>query len=209
MSRSKSKRPEATQTQTTIQSRRWGVWRRIPPVVKGILAVLLAVATLLGLVVLPPRIAIEKPDEPVDVFRPFEFPFTLSNGGYFSLYDVRVNCVPDEFTFRKTADIAGSTALPQIHVQNQAFVDIRDFAPGDQKSFSCDVFHFDEKTSIPNTMPVVDCDVKIAATFRPIPFIRWRAFKQFIFEASIAGDGTLRWHYPMLLPKQATIPPTY
>jgi len=166
------------------------------------------VATLLGFVVLPPKISVEKPAESVDVFRPFELPFTVSNDGYFPVYRMKINCIPHELQFRDLA--TNNNEQPQIDVKNQAFEQIPLLASGERRSFVCDVFHFHEPTtSVPNALPITSCDVGIGITFRPIRFIHWHVLRQFLFQASIASDWKLRWHYPMLEQKQATYPPSY
>jgi hypothetical protein len=211
VTKSKSKKQQQAQSQIPTQPSRSGVWRRIPPVVKGASAFLLAVATLLGFVVLPPRISVEKPAESVDVFRPFELPFTVSNDGYFSVYRMTINCIPHELQFRNTPALAAANKneQTQFNIKNQAFEQIPLLASGERRSFVCDVFHFREHTSVPNNWPLISCDVGVGITFRPIRFIHWRLFRQFLFQASIASDWKLRWHYPLLKQKQATYPPSY
>jgi hypothetical protein len=169
----------------------------------------LGAATLLGVVVLPPRVSVEKPADAVDAFHPFELPFTISNDGYFPIYRVKINCIPHELVFQKTPQLQTENGESKLSLKNQAFAQIPELTSGEKMSFVCDVFHFADEGKVPNSWPVVGSDVGVGITFRPVKFLHWRVFRQFTFAATISSSHLLRWHYPMLEQKQATYPPSY
>jgi hypothetical protein len=208
--KSKAMRQREVRAETKWEHR----WHSIRPWVRRLVEFSLGAATLLGIVVLPPRISVEKPSESVDAFHPFELPFALSNDGYFSIYKVKINCIPDHlvFQFHKETGAPADTdnKAPTTTLKNQAFEQIPILSAGDRRSFVCDVFHFNQPPESTGAhWPVQFCNVGIGITFRPIRFIHWRVFRQFSFQASISSDGKLRWAYPILEQKQATYPPSY
>jgi len=193
--------------QTTVGLQPGLFAHRIQPWMQRLIALALAVATLLGFVVLPPKVSVESPYEGVDEYRPFELPFTLSNDGYFPVYRVNVGCNPKDlyWTFPPGTP-KGKEASANIDLTSQTFEQIPELKAGERRSFVCEVFHFvgDINTS---TTAIVGCNVAVKVTFRPIAFIHWRLLRPFEFAASISSTGVLHWHYPFLKQKNTTYSP--
>jgi hypothetical protein len=178
-----------------------GIWRRISPVWKGVIGAVLGVATLLGgYEVVNPAISVDCPSGPVDPLNPYTDSFVVVNNGYLAVHELKVTCIPH--VLRAKMLVGGpSAAGPQI--QNRAF-ESAVLSRGERRTFACKVFNFPEPT-----MRVEYADLGIATTFRPISFIPWRTFRQFVFEATKHQDGTLRWAELSLREVAPTYPPRY
>ena len=70
--------------------------KRLPTFVRSLLSALLAVATLLGIVALYPRVSVT-PVEDTGGSDPLHFPVTVSNNGQFEIYSATLTCTVDEF----------------------------------------------------------------------------------------------------------------
>jgi hypothetical protein len=203
MSKPKHKKRGRRQLQTLplipTQQGRTGIWRRIPLAAKILIGpVSVALACFGAYAVAEPRLSIQPSSEAVDSSNPYVTPFTLTNDGYFSIYQVKATCIPHILKFK-----AINSRDAQAQIKNQAFTgDV--LGPDEHRSFVCDVFHF---TNNPQTIEYAD--VGIGVTFQPIRRINWRLFRQFLFQAAPQPDGKLHWSALSLQNIPESYPPNY
>jgi hypothetical protein len=195
----RKRRPQQHPPLFPKQQGRTGIWRRIPLVVK----ILIGAVSMDWLVSEPMRLPSRDCPfshrlRPVDSLNPYVAPFTLTNDGYLSIYQVKATCIPHILKLK-----ALNSRDVKAQVQNEAFAaDILE--PDEHRSFVCDVFHFTN-----NPMAIEYADVGIGITFRPIQNINWRVFRQFLFQAAPRPDGKLYWTALSLQNIPASYPPNY
>jgi hypothetical protein len=166
---------------------------------KKLAAAILGVATLLGYVVLAPRLAVDPPLIGTNPAKPFDGLFTLTNKGNFSLYKVNATCA-DPIIGGNPAPGAPLSFDPKhpFILEYNAIVpvfSVPKLEPEQPQSFPCNNF-----TSIASTVPITinHCGVKILVDFKLLGFVPWGP-KTFPLEANLGQDGKLHWSHPVLI----------
>lgn len=200
MARPTRKRRRRTRSKTIRRTDQ--TWNRIRALPGKLIAVILAVATLLGYVVARPQIGIQLP-EPVDLYAPMEAPFILSNKGEFAVYHVQPACSWDEVVVKDVGLPPGAAAQlkgPSLNLRTMNFDEVPVFDSGDQHALPCDAVHYADQAPLPNGWAVMHCVVDFTITFRPIRFLHSVMTRHFSFEANALRDRKLHWTVRTLKP---------
>jgi len=172
---------------------------RIRAFPKKLMALALGIATLLGYVVLAPRLSVEPPSAGTDPSNPFNEPFTLNNDGYFSLYDVKATCAEPGISGIPAPGVPFNPS-PKHPFALGAMIVVHVFStpklePEDPRSFLCNSFTSVGSMGVP--FVIRHSWVKISVEFKLFRFVPWWS-KSFPFRAELK-DGQLHWsHHPWL-----------
>lgn len=123
-----------------------------------------------------------EPMEPSD-FR--AFPFTFRNTGHLPLYDLEIQCAPQDVVLIDTE--LNALIEPGQSIGNSRMI-AEKVMPGEDKAFSCEGFDIGA-----GGIQLSAAEMLVLVRFRPIPFMpTWPRISRF-FITSRQPDGRLRW----------------
>jgi hypothetical protein len=176
---------------------------RIRTFPKKLIAAVLGISTLLGYVVLAPRLSVDPPSAGTDPSNPFNELFTLTNKGNFSLYEVNATCAEPFLGFAPASGAKTFDPKQPFSLKSEMIVpvfSVSKLEPEDPRSFSCNNFSSIRSNGVP--IKIVSCAVIVQIDFKVLRFIPWWP-TSVPLEAFLREDGKLHWSHPVL----ARLPP--
>ncbi len=135
-------------------------------------------------IVVWPHVQILPSNEGIDASEFHVFPFTFRNTGYLPLYDLEIQCDPQNV-------VLINAELNAVIEQNGSIGGTRTIAekvtPGGDKPFNCEGF------DIGAGIQLSAAEMLVLVRLKPIPFMpTWPTISRF-FVTSRQSDGKLRW----------------
>ncbi len=115
---------------------------------------------------------------PLDVTDPFSTPFSISNDGAFSIYDVMFHC------YFKNVALAGGSSISGISVE-EAVPPIKTIEAGEKANYKC-------LLSAPEAPSGSRADIYVVASYQP-KFLPYRIEKPYRFVMQQGSDK--QWHW--------------
>jgi len=188
MSNRAPKRTRGVKTEPKNQNKRQrkGLFR-------AVLAVILAIATLLGYAILIPRVTVSASD-PIDPRNPFSSKFTITNESYYPLTDVSVGFGLGELHAASGGTLHGGEPLSE---NAPFFTDTRwqhhRLAISEQFSISPYFSFRSNGSSDSSQVPGNSGDIAVIVKYK-MWFLPWIQVKAFRFQMLQATNGTYLWY---------------
>jgi hypothetical protein len=170
-----------------------GIWKIATWLFGTLFGWALVIATLFGLIVLMPNVAVFPPSEGVDPMKPFHVSFVVTNQASLPIYSVVAACGEADIGANMIPPYKASPEHPLTWggLFKKSSFSAEKLAAQESHTFQCEEFwdfHFNGRP-----IPATSCSITINLTMRILHIIPWSTHSDFVGE--LGDDKLIHWQF--------------